>query len=101
MNVIDTGNISTMEFAQHETCSIGIQCYLLAVAPLQKLHKGSATAAIEYAIGDKEVDLDTGDTDLEVDHNTRGADLNASYQLSEGTPLQSTYKHSIYLIYSH
>ena len=83
MNVIGTGHISTIELAQHETCSIGIQCDLLAVAPLQRLHKGSATAAIEYAIGDKEVDLDTGDTDLEVDHNTRDVDLDGSYQLSQ------------------
>ena len=68
---------------QHATCSVGIQCDLLAVAPLQKLPKGSATATIEYGIGDEEVDLDTGDANVEADLNTRDADLDTSYQLSQ------------------
>ena len=63
---------STIELAQHETCSVGIQCDLLVVAPLKKLPKGSATATIGYEIG---VDIDTGDADVEADHNTRDADL--------------------------
>ena len=45
----------------------------LYIAPLQKLPKGSATATIGYEIGDEEVDLDTGDADVEADHNTRDA----------------------------
>ena len=61
------GAFSTIELVQHETCSVGIQCDLLAVAPLQKLPKGSATATIGYEIGDEEVDLDTGDADVEAD----------------------------------
>ena len=83
MNFIGTYHISTIEIVQHETCSVGIQCDLLAVAPLQKLPKGSATATVGYEIGDEEVDLDTGDADVEADHNTRDADLDTSYQLSQ------------------
>ena len=85
MNFIGTGDISTIEIVQHEICSVGIQCDLLAVAPLQKLPKGSATvtATIGYEIGDEEVDLDTGDADVEADHNSRDTDLDTSYQLSQ------------------
>ena len=54
MNFLGTDHISTIELVQHETCSIEIQCDLLAVAPLQKFPKGSATATIEYAIGNEE-----------------------------------------------
>ena len=57
MNFLGTDHISTIELVQHETCSIEIQCDLLAVAPLQKLPKGSATDTIEYAIGDEEGEL--------------------------------------------
>ena len=55
----------------------------MAVAPLQKLPKGSATATIGYEIGDEEVDLDTGDVDMEADHNTRDADLNENFGRSQ------------------
>ena len=81
MNFVGTDHVSTIDVVQHATCSVGIQCDLLAVAPLQKLPKGSATATIEYGIGDEEVDLDTGDANVEADHNTRDADLDTSYQL--------------------
>ena len=69
MNFIGTDHISNIKLVQQETCSVGIQCDLLAVASLQKLPKGSATATIGYEIGDEEVDLDTGDADVEADHN--------------------------------
>ena len=81
MNFTGTDHISTIELAQHKTCSIGIQCNFLAVAPLQKLPNESATTTTEYANGNEEVELDTGDADVEADHNTRDANLDTSYQL--------------------
>ena len=99
VNFIGTDHISTIELEQHATYSVGIQCDLLAVAPLQKLPKRSAKATIEYEIGDEEVDLNTGDADVEADHNTLISIHLISYH--KKTPQQSTYKHSIYLIYSH
>ena len=90
MNFIGTDHISTIELEQHETCSAGIQCDLLAVALLQKLPKRSAKATIEYEIGDEEVvDLNTGDADVEDDHNTLILIHLNSYH--KKTPQQSTY----------
>ena len=63
---------------QHKTYSIGIQCDLLAAAPLQKLPRESTTTVV-YATDNEKVDLDTGDPD----HNTMVADLDTSYLFSQ------------------
>lgn len=71
---------------QHKTRSIGIQCDLLAAAPLQKIPKEPVATKIVYMAENEEDDLDTAGADyciMEDDHNTGDADLDTSYQLSQ------------------
>lgn len=60
---------------EHKTCSIGIQCDLLAAAPLKKLTSTSND--------NKEADHNTRDAAWDADRNTEDADLDTSYQLSQ------------------
>ena len=75
VNFIGTDHIFTTELVQHETCSVGIQCDSSSTETSKGIYNS-------YNCGHEEVDLDTGDADVEVDHNTRDADLDTSYQLS-------------------
>ena len=65
---------STTEHAGWTTCSIGIQCDLLAAAPLQKL-----TTVEEIFVTDNEDDINAGKADV----GAREADLDTSFQLSQ------------------
>jgi len=82
-----------IEDIQQETQSQETQCDLLAAVSLQKF---AGAAKIVYSTGNGEDDVKTaaagvgycimeGDHDIGVegDHNTGGADLDTSYQLSQ------------------
>jgi len=71
---------------EQNTHSQEVQCDLLAAAPLQNFAKMPGPTKIVYSTGNEEDDVNTTGADyciMGADHNTGGADLDTSYQLSQ------------------